>query len=402
MTPRFKANINYKEIVESLKFWHNDSVRRFENKFSEISKQKYVTSFAYGRTGLYALLQALEINDKEVICPSYTCIVVANAIVKSGNKPVFVSSNTKDFNMNWQKVRLAITSNTKAIISTNLFGHPVDQDEIIKIKNEHPDVLIFQDCAHSFFAGKKDNTINKFGDASFYGMNISKIITTIFGGVVATDNEHIHKKLINWKLKNSNKPKLYKTFLQFIYLVAAYFAFNKYVYPFVNYLERAGILSRLTDYYDENKIEMPRDFTDELSKIAARVGFIQLTKYNEIIKHRRIISSLYNEKLINEDKIYIPTCLEGSTYSHYVCTIDNADGFEKYMLNKGYQIGRIVNYNIVNIEIYRGYRLVGENIMKNWPKKIINLPNHNGVNTKLAVEIANNLIEFVDQEKNNN
>ncbi len=76
-----------------------------------------------GRVALYALLKAMGIEEgDEVILPAYTCVVVPNAILYLGAKPVYVDVSTKTHNMGIEAVSAAISDRTKAIFCQNTYG----------------------------------------------------------------------------------------------------------------------------------------------------------------------------------------------------------------------------------------------------------------------------------------
>ena len=51
-----------------------------------------ITLFWKGRVALYAILKAFDVKDgDEVILPAFTCVVVANAVIYLGAKPVYVA-----------------------------------------------------------------------------------------------------------------------------------------------------------------------------------------------------------------------------------------------------------------------------------------------------------------------
>ena len=84
MIPRLKPYLNYKELLAS--FWRqNNAVSRLEEEFARTIEARYAIAFSYGRSGLWALFKALGIEGAEVMMPAYTCVVVAHAIVLSGN-----------------------------------------------------------------------------------------------------------------------------------------------------------------------------------------------------------------------------------------------------------------------------------------------------------------------------
>ena len=100
MIPRFKPHLNQEELLAAMTP-DQGAVERFEEEFARTFEAKYALAFPYGRSALWALLNALNIHDAEIILPAYTCAVVAHAIVLSGNSPRFVDINLHDYNMVW-------------------------------------------------------------------------------------------------------------------------------------------------------------------------------------------------------------------------------------------------------------------------------------------------------------
>ena len=133
MIPRLKPYYNYEELVAALSFFRENSVSEFEKEFATKLNSEYALAFAYGRSALYAILKSLNISNQEIILPAYTCVVVANAIVHSGNIPRFVDISLDDYNMNLDLLEQNITEKTGAIIATHLFGYPLNVDLLNEI-----------------------------------------------------------------------------------------------------------------------------------------------------------------------------------------------------------------------------------------------------------------------------
>ena len=76
-----------------------------------------------GRVGFYALLKANGIGKgDEVIIPGFTCVVVPNAIIYLGAKPVYVDVNKDTFNTTLNHIKEKVTTKTKCIVIQNTFG----------------------------------------------------------------------------------------------------------------------------------------------------------------------------------------------------------------------------------------------------------------------------------------
>lgn len=393
MIPRFKPDIGWREIAAAMTLPRPDDIERFENEFSLKMGQKHAVAFPYGRTGLMLLLEAMGLKDQEIICPAYTCVVVPHAIVASGNIPIFIDSQADDYNMDLELVRKSINKKTGAIVATSLFGYPIDLNELDKIRSDYPHIKIIQDCAHSFAAEWKGRAVQKEGSAAVFGLNISKLITSVFGGIVTTDDHELALKLKELRKKRTSPASIRKSIKRFLYLIAVSIAFKEIIYGLVNILERSGLIDRFTKYYDPGKIDMPYDYLMGLSKMEARVGIVQLKKYDNIVTRRRKIAVYYNKNLGNIHQLILPKIVEGATYSHYVVRVSNPNIYIINYLRAGIQLGRLIEYNIPEMPAY------GSRNQKEYPnssrfaRTVINLPNYS---TKITAKIAKQLVCTVE------
>ena len=162
MIPRFKPYLGIEELLAAIAP-DKGSVEKFEEEFARVFDGKYALAFSYGRSALWALFKSLDIQDAEIIMPAYTCVVVAHAIVLSGNRPRFVDITLHDYNMDLNQVADAINKKTKAIVATHLFGYPLDVDRLAEIVRKAETrighkILVIHDCAHSFGARMERKT----------------------------------------------------------------------------------------------------------------------------------------------------------------------------------------------------------------------------------------------------
>ena len=99
--------------------------------------------------------------------------------------------NKNDPNMNLDLIQENITENTKAIIVTSIFGNPINLEKLNKIRERNPKIYVIQDCAHSFLTRSENQETHKQGIAAFFGLNFGKMITSIFGGMITTDDDNL-------------------------------------------------------------------------------------------------------------------------------------------------------------------------------------------------------------------
>ena len=388
MIPRLKADLR---ISDLLAIWPRgnkfDDIRNFETDFAALAGQKQAVFFPYGRTAQLAILNALQLKEQgrtEIIMPSYSCVVVAHAIRQAGLIPVFIDVGA-DYNMRFDLLSNATNEKTGAVIATSIFGHPVDLEALETYQRSYPDVMIMQDCAHSFFArheGGRD--VQHGGLCAFYGLNISKIITSIFGGMVTTDNESFAEILREERQVLLSDSGFVYAVKKSIYLVAVLVAFNPLIYALVNRLERSGILNRFTKYYDENRIDWPDDGFTWPAGVQARIGRAQCRRYHKIVEHRRHIAELYHRQLADVPGLTLPPLSQGATVSHYVVQSDRAAEIEQALLAKGIQPGRLIDYEIPDMPVYQDAPYYGDHYSRALPARVVNLPVHRGVTERDA------------------
>jgi dTDP-4-amino-4,6-dideoxygalactose transaminase len=163
----------------------------------------------------------------------------------------------------------------------------------------------------------------------------------------------------------------------FFLFLTAYAAFFNPFYGITNFLERrTAVLDPIAKYYKEGIIDMPKDFLDKLPAVNARIGSIQLDKYDAIKERRRAIAKFYNEELKNLKGITPPRLIEGATYLYCVSSINDRERFIEYMRKKGIQIGNYIPYAIPYMKAHKKYKIGDYPNSLLCSRNIINLPCH--------------------------
>ena len=103
--------------------------------------------------------------------------------------------------------------------------------------------------------------------------------------MVTTNDSKTSDALNQYRIDKFHYSKM-KTLRRFCYFLAVNVAFNEWVYGFVNRLERQGFLNRFVKYYDPGKIDFPKDWDSMPCDLEARIGLVQLSKYEQIVADR--------------------------------------------------------------------------------------------------------------------
>ncbi|OAH06908.1 dTDP-4-amino-4C6-dideoxy-D-glucose transaminase [Rhodobacteraceae bacterium SB2] len=379
---RIKPNLGYKELVAFLTS-KSDSVERFEEKFAEKFNAKSALAFSYGRYAQFSFFKALGISKTEVIMPAYTCSVVAHAVTLSDNIPIFVDIDQNSFNMNLHKLRDTITENTSAIICTNTFGNPENNKIIHKLIEEAEKkygrkIYFIQDCCHSFGATTDNQLINMNCDVAVYAFNVSKIITTIFGGMLIFNDEKIGETVRKWRDKHTKSKTFTQKIKLVLYLWATYVAFKPLCYRIIYLLQnRTKLLDHFTKaYHLDNKIHFPPDANTRMSNLQAEIGSIQLLKYDELIMLRRSNAKKYQSYLKKYDFVKTVEFNVGATYSHYPVTVPENIKLKimEKAAHEGIEFGELIQYSIPKLPEYRDHCRVSYPNSEFCSKTTLNLP----------------------------
>lgn len=370
MIPRFKPNLGWAEFKKIFSLTAKSEVNDFEEEFSAFMGQKYGRSFSYGRMALYAFLKAHQIEKKEVILPAYTCIVMAHAIEESGNRSVFVDVRKEDLSMDFELLKKAITSETAAIVFTSLYGLPVNLGEVQFIKEHYPHIKIIQDCTHLLDGKSQGKTIAHFGDMALFGLGLSKPVTSIFGGMLTTNDAELIKKIDSVKM-HLFSDSIIRGFFKRVYLFLAFLAFWRPFYIVTNFLERHGFIDYFVKLFDVNKIEIPKDSFQNLSSFEASIGRLQLEKFSDTAEAIDRITRIYQQEL----KILKIEAPENVVVSHYNILVKDRKPYMDSMLSNGIQVGDMYDYSLPALRPYQGHKYLSErNYAETVAREIVNLP----------------------------
>lgn len=358
MIPRFKPWLGWAEFAALFR-WNAGVVERFEQEFAKDFEAVDAVAFPYGRSAQWAFFKAIGLENAEVIMPAYTCSVVAHAVTLSGNRPRFIDIKLDDYNMDLDLIPPAINEHTRAIIATHTFGYPQDLDRLEAIVKEAEaryghKIWLIQDCAHAFGASWKGRLIGTSGDVALYALNISKMMTSIFGGMLTFQDKELAQKIRVWRDSHYKKPGFFKALKRRMYLLAVYMAFNERIYGLTWWLqEKTPLLNRFTkSYHLDDKIHFPPDYLDKMLDVEAAVGLAQLKRYPEIIARRRANAAWYDGHLDRKEGWVFPPLVEGATYSHYVVRVPDRAAVVEQMAKRGVHLGELIQYTLPSLSSY--------------------------------------------------
>jgi len=194
-----------KNSFKNQRFTSGQKVKKFEKMLSEYVGSKYCVAVTNGTVALDLALKTLKIQkNDEIIVPAMSYFSSASSVSYQGAIPVFVDISEDNFNIDPTKIEPAISKKTKAIIYIDYGGNPAEIDKIQKIakKNKIP---IVHDAAQSLGAIYKNKKLGMNGNISTMSFHMAKIITTIEGGAIFTNQKKIYEELLT--RRNIGEPK---------------------------------------------------------------------------------------------------------------------------------------------------------------------------------------------------
>jgi dTDP-4-amino-4,6-dideoxygalactose transaminase len=384
MIPRLKPALGAAELRATLRPPRRDAVERFEAAFAAAMGTRYGVAFSYGRTAQWALLKALGLEGAEVVMPAYTCVVVAHATVLSGNVPRFVDAAEGEYNMDLDALAEAITERTRVVVATHLFGYPMDVDRVREIvadaeRRHGHKIWVVQDCAHAFRARWRGRLVAGAGDVGLFGLNISKMITSIFGGMLTTDDAALADRLRTFRDRAMSAPDAAHAARRRAYLWAVYPAFSRAGYDAVHWIEtHTPALDTLTKaYHLDDEVRFPPDAMRRMSRVEAAVGVAQLDRLPSIEAARAEHARYYDAALAGMPGLSLPPIVDGATYSHYVVRVDDRARYLREAESRGVQLGQLIEYSVPELRAYAPYAR-GESFPRSgaYNRTTINLPVH--------------------------
>ncbi len=305
------------EVLDSLRSgWitTGPKVKALENEVAKLTGVKNVLCVNSATSAMMLMLHWFGIGKgDEVIIPAYTYCATALAVMHLGAKAVIVDVK-KDFCINTNEIRKAITPRTKAIIPVDIGGYPCDYDEIDKIINDDEikkmfisvnenqrmlgRIFVMADSAHSIGALYKGKPSGSLCDATVFSFHAVKNVTTAEGGAICLNlpgkfnNDDLYKWLRLLSLNGQTKD-----------------AFTK----------SQGGNWRYDIVYPGFKIN--------LNDLCAAVGLAQIRKYNDdLLLKRKLIFEKYNEAFSQTDWAELPPSLnkdKETSYHIYLLRIKN-------------------------------------------------------------------------------
>lgn len=256
-----------------------DYIVRFEKEFSDYIGAKFGLATSSCTGALTMGLNALDVSvGDEVILADTNWIATVAPVWHAGAKPVFVDIDPDTWCINPLKVEEAITSRTKVIIATHLYGNLCDMEQLLEIGRKY-NIAVIEDAAEaigSVYKGKNAGSMGSFSTFSFHG---TKTLSTGEGGMFLTNDEELFERVLT--LSNHGREK----------------SQNKQFWA-----DSCG-------------------FKFKMSNLQAALGCAQMERLDDLIERKRSILQFYRDFCENFDCISINVEQEGCQLGAWMPTV---------------------------------------------------------------------------------
>jgi perosamine synthetase len=222
-------------------------------------------------TALHLALVASGVGPgDEVICPSYSFIATANAVLYAGATPVFADIQADTWNIDPADIGKRVSPKTKAILAVHQVGLAADID---RVKSAAPKgVRLIEDAACAIGSLYKGRPVGSSGNISCLSFHPRKTISLGEGGMVLTDDGAIADHVRRLRSHGAS----------------------------VSDLDRHRAQGLVYEEYHE------LGYNYRMTDIQAAIGLEQMKRLDDLLARRRAAAVRYNTAFCRVEQIQTP------------------------------------------------------------------------------------------------
>lgn len=184
-------------VIASDRFTMGEQVKEMERRFSDYFGVKHAVMVNSGSSANLASVAALfHKKDRplqrgdEVIVPAISWSTTYHPLQQYGLKLRFVDVELDSLNADTSQLEAALTPRTRMIVAVSILGNPAALDVMRAFADRHG-LYFMEDNCESMDAELNGRKTGTFGDLNTFSFFFSHHISTMEGGMVATDDEEL-------------------------------------------------------------------------------------------------------------------------------------------------------------------------------------------------------------------
>jgi dTDP-4-amino-4,6-dideoxygalactose transaminase len=140
----------------------------------------------------------------EVICPSFTFVSTANAVLRVGAHPVFADIEDRTLGLDPDSVARLVGPRTRALMPVHYAGLAAEMGGLLDIAERHS-LLVVEDAAHGLGARWHGRPLGTLGTAGCFSFHETKNITCGEGGALVTRDDELARRAEIVREKGTNR-----------------------------------------------------------------------------------------------------------------------------------------------------------------------------------------------------
>lgn len=251
----------FSDAVANKNIMEGPVLKQFEERIKDLLQVDYVIGTSSGSAALALAFMGIGMKPgDEVIVPDLTFIATANAAHLLGADVIVAPVEENGTLVDIGLIENYITNKTRAIVTVDLNGR-IACSEALKKKYSERGIYIVDDACQAFMScGQNGKLAGTQADIACYSFGITKMVTTVMGGVVITNNCELYEKMKI--MKTQGMPSIFEG--------------DVYKYPGFNF---------------------------KLPDVLAAIGLAQLDRLDEKMNNMCEINQMYREELTNKEGI---------------------------------------------------------------------------------------------------
>lgn len=270
-------------VIASGMFTMGENVRAFESAFAEKFGVKHALMVGSGSAANLVGVGALFFKAKrplrrgdEVIVPSISWATTYYPLQQYGLRLRFLDVELDTLNIDVAKLEEALTPRTRMVVAVSILGNPCALDTLRAFCDRH-DLVLFEDNCESMGATLGGRQCGTFGDIGTFSTFFSHHISTMEGGVLATDDTdlfHVAKSMRahGWTRDLPPETTIYER--------------------------------RSDDFFEAYRFILP-GYNARPLELSGAIGVEQLRKLDGLVAARRANASLFKELMAGDERFII-------------------------------------------------------------------------------------------------
>ncbi|MBN2432605.1 MAG: aminotransferase class I/II-fold pyridoxal phosphate-dependent enzyme [Acidobacteria bacterium] len=298
--PRFRPYITGQAVRRILpllmqgKIRDGEWVERFEREFAAYIGRQFAVAVPSGRMALLLCLRMLELREGDgIIVPAFTVPEVVTMIRVLGLTPQFADVDPETCNLTAEAVEARITTATRAVLLTHLFGKPTQVAEILAVAAANG-LTVIEDAAQACGASYRGVRTGNFGRLATFSFGLVKNLNTLGGGMIVTDDpalaQGLRRELAEFPPAPRRTVLKNLLFCVLLRLATQPVVYSLAVHPLLRLLDRAGAMDRVDRAFDEKEIgmtEIPPAYRRKFTNLQAALGCAMLADLDRLNDRRR-------------------------------------------------------------------------------------------------------------------